>query len=93
MPVTSTRCRKRRTPAVTGWPNGSGQRIEPLAGRYRDLIVRTYGAERGGATRFIEAFEVSEYGAPLDAAFPRRLFPFLPEGSPVDFSVHPEGLG
>jgi N-acetylglucosamine malate deacetylase 1 len=60
-----------------------GQRIEPMAGRYRDLIVRTYGAEHGGATRFIEAFEVSEYGAPLDAGSRPRLFPFLPGSSSV----------
>ena len=59
------------------------QRIEPLADRYRDLVVRTYGAERGGRVRLIEAFEVSEYGAPLDAAARARLFPFLPADSRV----------
>ena len=59
------------------------QRIEPMAERYRDLIVLTYGAKQGGATRFIEAFEVSEYGAPLDTATRARLFPFLPMSSPV----------
>ncbi len=57
------------------------QRIEPLAERYRELIVQTYGAEHGGRVRFIEAFEVSEYGAPLDASTQARLFPFLPAGS------------
>jgi N-acetylglucosamine malate deacetylase 1 len=41
-------------------------------------VVRTYGEERGGKVRLIEAFEVSEYGAPLDAAARKRLFPFLP---------------
>ena len=60
-----------------------GQRIEPLAERYRDLIVRAYGAEHGGAVRFIEAFEVSEYGAPFDVATRARLFPFLPQSSPI----------
>lgn len=60
-----------------------GRRIEPMAERYRDLIVRTYGAGQGGATRLIEAFEVSEYGAPLDSAARTRLFPFLPSSSPV----------
>ena len=44
------------------------QRLEPLADRYRDLLVRTYGADHGGRVRLIEAFEVSEYGAPLDSA-------------------------
>jgi N-acetylglucosamine malate deacetylase 1 len=57
------------------------QRIEPLADRYRDLLVKTYGAERGGRVRLIEAFEVSEYGAPLDPASRARLFPFLPADS------------
>jgi LmbE family N-acetylglucosaminyl deacetylase len=54
------------------------QRIRPLADRYRDLVVRTYGPDRGPLVRYIEAFEVSEYGAPLDAAAQARLFPFLP---------------
>jgi LmbE family N-acetylglucosaminyl deacetylase len=58
-----------------------GQRIRPLAERYRDLVIRTYGLERGAQVRFIEAFEVSEYGAPLDALAWARLFPFLPAGS------------
>jgi N-acetylglucosamine malate deacetylase 1 len=57
------------------------QRVEPLADRYRDLIVQTYGAEHGGRVRLIEAFEVSEYGAPLDPAARARLFPFLPADS------------
>lgn len=58
------------------------RRIRPLADRYRDLIVRTYGPQRGGQVRYVEAFEVSEYGAPLDAAAQRRLFPFLPATAP-----------
>ncbi len=58
-----------------------GRRIGPLADRYRDLVVRTYGPERGERVRFIEAFEVSEYGAPLDAEARSRLFPFLPAGA------------
>ncbi len=56
-----------------------GRRIRPLADRYRDLVVQTYGPERGPQVQLIEAFEVSEYGAPLDPATRRRLFPFLPE--------------
>jgi LmbE family N-acetylglucosaminyl deacetylase len=58
------------------------RRIRPLADRYRDLVVRTYGPGRGGSAEYVEAFEVSEFGAPLDAAARRRLFPFLPEGGP-----------
>jgi N-acetylglucosamine malate deacetylase 1 len=60
------------------------RRIRPLADRYRDLLVRTYGPERGNRVEYIEAFEVSEYGAPLDAEARARLFPFLPADSQVD---------
>jgi LmbE family N-acetylglucosaminyl deacetylase len=56
-------------------------RIRPLADRYRDLVVQTYGAERGAEVRFIEAFEISEFGAPLDATARAELFPFLPASS------------
>jgi LmbE family N-acetylglucosaminyl deacetylase len=55
-----------------------GRRIRPLADRYRDLVAGTYGPERGNQVRYIEAFEVSEYGAPLDDTARARLFPFLP---------------
>ena len=54
------------------------QRIGPLANRYREALLRTYGEERGRRVEFVEAFEVSEYGSPLDAASRARLFPFLP---------------
>ncbi len=57
------------------------ERIRPLADRYRDLVIRTYGEERGERVRYIEAFEVSEYGAPLDSAARARLLPFLPATS------------
>jgi LmbE family N-acetylglucosaminyl deacetylase len=60
------------------------RRIGPLADRYRDLVVQTYGPERGHQVRYLEAFEVSEYGAPLDAAARARLFPFLPAASPAN---------
>lgn len=56
-------------------------RIRPLADRYRDLVIRTYGQERGERVRLIEAIEVSEYSAPLDAHTRARLFPFLPATS------------
>ena len=57
------------------------RRIAPLADRHRDLVVRTYGPGRGPQVRYIEAFEVSEFGAPLDAEARARLFPFLPATS------------
>ncbi len=54
------------------------RRIRPLADRYRDLVVRTYGPERGLRVQYVEAFEVSEVGAALDRDAFARLFPFLP---------------
>jgi LmbE family N-acetylglucosaminyl deacetylase len=54
------------------------RRIRPLADRFRSQLLRTYGPERGRAVEYVEAFEVSELGAPLTAAARARLFPFLP---------------
>jgi LmbE family N-acetylglucosaminyl deacetylase len=59
------------------------RRIAPLADRHRDLVVKTYGPDRGPRVRFVEAFEVSEFGAPLDASARARLFPFLPADAPA----------
>jgi hypothetical protein len=59
------------------------RRIRPLADRYRDRVVQTYGVEQGHKIEYIEAFEVSEYGSPLDAAARARLFPFLPIVTPL----------
>jgi LmbE family N-acetylglucosaminyl deacetylase len=62
------------------------RRIRPLAERYRELVIATYGQERGSKVQYIEAFEVSEYGAPLDPAARQRLFPFLPAGTSTAFT-------
>jgi LmbE family N-acetylglucosaminyl deacetylase len=51
---------------------------ESLAQRFRDRLVEGYGPDRGAAARLVEAFEASEYGAPLDAPARTRLFPFVP---------------
>jgi LmbE family N-acetylglucosaminyl deacetylase len=70
-------------------PSDDGDRREWLAGqtrdrlraradKYRELLVRAYGMERGGRIEYLEAFEGCEYGAPLDEAARRRLFPFVP---------------
>jgi LmbE family N-acetylglucosaminyl deacetylase len=53
-----------------------GARLRPRADRYRDLLVRAYGPGRGAAVEYVEVFEACEYGAPLDEAARRRLFPF-----------------
>lgn len=51
-------------------------RLRARANKYRDLLVRAYGPERGARVEHVEAFEGCEYGAPLDDAARRRLFPF-----------------
>ena len=48
-----------------------------LAERYRDLLIALYGPQRGAQTRHAEAFEASEYGAPLTAEACARFFPFV----------------
>jgi LmbE family N-acetylglucosaminyl deacetylase len=57
------------------------RRIRPLADRYRELIEQTYGPERGANVKYVEAFQVSEFGSPLDATTRAKLFPFLPAGA------------
>jgi LmbE family N-acetylglucosaminyl deacetylase len=57
------------------------QRIAPLADRYREQITQTYGEEQSRDVNYIEAFEISEYGAPLDDIARAELFPFLPARS------------
>jgi LmbE family N-acetylglucosaminyl deacetylase len=59
------------------------QRIRPLADRYRERLIQTYGPERGAKVEYVEAFEVSEYGSPLGPAERARLFPFLPAAVPA----------
>ncbi len=57
------------------------KRLEPLfcklAERFRDHVISAYGSDRGAQVRVAEAFEGSEYGAPMDAAAVSRLFPFV----------------
>jgi len=50
----------------------------PLADRYRNQLIETYGRERGMKIRYIEAFEPCEYGSPLTDANKKLLFPMLP---------------
>jgi LmbE family N-acetylglucosaminyl deacetylase len=51
-------------------------RLRAQTDRFRSLLVEQYGEARGKAVEFAEAFEACEYGAPLDDAARRRLFPF-----------------
>lgn len=48
--------------------------------RYRPQLRQIYGPQRGDQIEFAEAFEISEYAAPLDAAARQRLFPMLSTG-------------
>ena len=51
-------------------------RLRKQAERFRPALIATYGKERGGRVEYAEAFEGCEYGASLDEAAKRRLFPF-----------------
>lgn len=57
-------------------------RFAQIADQYRNMLSALYGRERGAQIRCAEAFEVSEYGAPLTGEARRRLFPFLPWTDP-----------
>lgn len=46
------------------------------ANKYRDLLVKWYGGEKGRAVKFAEAFELCEYGARPSEKELRALFPF-----------------
>jgi len=54
------------------------EKLRRRADKYRDLLCRAYGEERGQRVEYAEAFEACEYGAPLDDAARARLFPFAP---------------
>jgi LmbE family N-acetylglucosaminyl deacetylase len=52
-------------------------RLKGRADKYRDLLIQLYGKERGAKVQCAEAFEPCEYGAPLDEAARKKLFPFV----------------
>ncbi len=54
------------------------ERTGPLTARCRNLLAAVYGADRAERITYAEAFELSEYAAPLNEAERRRLFPMLP---------------
>lgn len=49
-------------------------RDSDMADRHREPLITRYGPARGKAVRYAEAFEVCEYGAPLDDALAERAF-------------------
>ncbi|MCZ6636099.1 MAG: PIG-L family deacetylase [bacterium] len=52
-------------------------RFADVANRYRDLLVKHYGEERGAKVQYAEAFEGCEYGGPLTEENIPVLFPFF----------------
>lgn len=46
------------------------------ADRYRDLLVKYYGPEKGKAVKFAETFEICEYGRRPSEGEIKKLFPF-----------------
>ena len=53
-----------------------GTRDANTANQYRDLLIKSYGGEKGRAVKYCEAFEVCEYGRQPSAEELKRLFPF-----------------
>jgi LmbE family N-acetylglucosaminyl deacetylase len=48
------------------------------ANRFRDVLTKWYGPEKGATVKFAEAFEICEYGRqPTDEEI-KKLFPFFP---------------
>lgn len=55
---------------------GYAVRYAKTAARFRKELIAKYGEERGSKIRYAEAFELSEYGAPLTEEKMKQLFPF-----------------
>lgn len=53
------------------------RRSEDVANRYRALLIKLYGKNKGSKLRFAEAFEGCEYGSRLTAENMPKLFPFF----------------
>jgi N-acetylglucosamine malate deacetylase 1 len=56
---------------LRGW---IAERLREQADRWRSELIAVYGPQRGAAIEFAEAYEISEYGSPLDDAGRQRLF-------------------
>jgi len=51
------------------------QRIADVANQYRDLLVKLYGAQKGRAIKYAEAFELNQYGTAATADELKKVFP------------------
>lgn len=56
--------------------SGYAVRFAKTAARFRRELIEKYGAEKGSAIRYAEAFELSEYGRQPDKALAEALFGF-----------------
>jgi LmbE family N-acetylglucosaminyl deacetylase len=54
---------------------GVKQRSAAVADQYRQQLIESYGEPAGGAVRYAEAFELSEYGSQASPEELKRLFP------------------
>ena len=52
-------------------------RTRPINPEVRASLVKWYGAQKGNAAKYYEAFEICEYGARPDESRIRQLFPML----------------
>jgi len=58
----------------------AAQWVPPMAkdaDRFRDLLQKLYGKERGAKVKYAEALEFGEYGGKIDETAFKRLFPFF----------------
>ena len=69
------------------------QRLEPLAERYGDLIVRTYGAGARRGRPHDRSLRSLGIRSPARCRRPRPTLPVFASRLAGDFSVHPEGVG
>ena len=68
-----------KTKRATEVREGFRRRFASSAQRFRDKLREMYGAQRGDAVQYAEAFEISEYGRRPNAEEIRKLFPFFGE--------------
>ena len=53
-------------------------RVSAIADQFRDQLIDQFGPKHGKTLQHVEAFEISEYAAPLTEANRKKLFAFAP---------------
>ena len=53
-------------------------RVTDIADQFREQLIDQFGPEHGKSLQHVEAFEISEYAAPLKEADRKRFFAFAP---------------